>query len=211
MTIRAASVLVVFLVALVASAASAQWQRTKTVAEAKFKGSGPGGFKMEGKTDAVKVVDRADSITILVDLTNLTTGIDLRDDHMRNKYLEVEKYPLTTLVVKKSSLKMLDGQGFVAGEAKGHYTLHGKTLEVPFKYSGKCDAAMVCQVSGEMKLNFNQFGIVVPKYMGITLKPDIVVTTTFAVRQMPGAPAVPTQRTQTTHTTQSTPTTTSTL
>src|SRR4051812_34300287 len=38
------------------------------------------------------------------DLTSLDTGINLRNDHMKNKYLEVSKYPQATLTIQKLTL-----------------------------------------------------------------------------------------------------------
>ena len=47
----------------------------------------------------------ASNVVITVPLANLSTGIGLRDHHMKEKYLEVQKYPSATLTIARSALK----------------------------------------------------------------------------------------------------------
>lgn len=167
---------------LCATAAFAGWTKSGA-AEASFKAKGPGGFKMEGKTTALDVADDGKAVKVVVTLKDLSTGIALRDTHMRDKYLEVAKFPTTTLVVPIASLKIPAAAGAIEGETKGTYTLHGVTKELPFKYKGACGADGVCKVDGEMDVNFKEFGISVPSYLGITVKPDLVVNAAFNVKR----------------------------
>lgn len=170
-------------VSLAAGGALAAWSRGPAAAEAKFKGSGTGGFKLEGKTSEVDVKDDGKIFTVVVQLKNLTTGISLRDSHMRDKYLEVGKFPETTLAVPFEALKIPDNGKDGEGDAKGQVTLHGVTREQAFHYKGACSKEGLCDVTGTLPLNFNDFGIQVPKYLGITVKPEVTVTTTFQVRR----------------------------
>src|ERR1700730_891725 len=62
-----------------------------------FQASGPAGMTIEGTTAVLGLADQGDNIVITVPLANLTTGITLRDRHMKEKYLEVPKYPSATL------------------------------------------------------------------------------------------------------------------
>src|SRR5579863_3203967 len=71
-----------------------------------FAASGPAGMSIEGTTSELTVADQGDNIVITVPLANLTTGISLRDRHMRDKYLEVQKFPTATLTVARSALKL---------------------------------------------------------------------------------------------------------
>jgi polyisoprenoid-binding protein YceI len=73
-----------------------------------------------------------------VDLATLKTGIDMRDTHMREQYLEVAKYPkaifeLTKVV--KSSQTTLDDMKPVDLTVEGNFTVHGvsKTITIPMK------------------------------------------------------------------------------
>jgi polyisoprenoid-binding protein YceI len=73
-----------------------------------------------------------------VDLATLKTGIDMRDTHMREQYLEVAKYPkaifeLTKVV--KNSQTTLDDMKPVDLTVEGNFTVHGvtKTITIPMK------------------------------------------------------------------------------
>lgn len=93
----------------------------------KINGEGQG---VEGTLSAVKT---AVSGTLTMDLNTLTTKIDLRDDHMKNKYLEVSKYPKATLELVNLELpievsELTDKE--TAVPFKGKFTFHGKTSEV---------------------------------------------------------------------------------
>lgn len=173
---------VVVVVTLAATGAFAGWAK-QGKASAVFNGSGPGGFKIEGKTEQLDVKDDGTTVTVVVNLTELDTGISLRDKHMREKYLEVGKFPETTLAVPLAQLKIPENGKSGDGEGKGSFTLHGVTKEQAFKYSISCDGAGLCEVKGTMPLNMNDYGISVPKYLGITVKPDLTVSTTFPVKR----------------------------
>src|SRR5678815_2540115 len=58
-----------------------------------FHGRGPGGFSLNGRTNQLRIEDDGTTLRVIVPLAGLQTGIALRDRHMREKYLEVEKYP----------------------------------------------------------------------------------------------------------------------
>lgn len=93
----------------------------------KINGDGQG---VEGTLTALKTVV---SGILTMDLNTLTTKIDLRDDHMKNKYLEVSNYPKATLEFSNLELpvevaKLTDKE--TAVPFKGKFTFHGKTSEV---------------------------------------------------------------------------------
>lgn len=165
-----------------ASAASAGWTKSGA-SEVTFNARGTGGFKLQGTTQDLDVTDDGETLTVTVILENLTTGIALRDRHMKEKYLEVERFPTTTLAVPHAALALPAGAGKLSGEAKGRYTLHGVTKEVPFSYQGACDAAGLCKVRGELKLDMGEYGIKVPSYLGITVRPDVVVLAAFMLKR----------------------------
>jgi polyisoprenoid-binding protein YceI len=173
---------VLVLAALLAAPALVAGFTSVGEAGAVFKAVGTGGFKMEGKTKQVAVTDDNTSVTVTVTLTDIATGISLRDNHAK-KYLEVEKFPTTTLQVKKAALKIPEGAGPLEGSATGAYTLHGVTKDLPFTYKGSCAKDGTCAVEGSMNINMKDFGVQVPSYLGITVKPDVVVTSSFTVKR----------------------------
>src|SRR4051812_42213663 len=68
-------------------------------AEVLFQATGPAGLKIEGKTTDLSVGSAGKSVRIRVALAGLDTGIALRNKHLKEKYLELEKYPEAVLEV----------------------------------------------------------------------------------------------------------------
>jgi polyisoprenoid-binding protein YceI len=145
---------------------------------AAFTGKGPAGFAVEGVSHDVKLQDDGAVLRIVVPLAQLKTGIALRDRHMREKYLQVDRYPDAVLEVPWSAVQLpADGQS-AGGSGKGKLTLHGQTHDVPIQYTVKRLGTQY-QVTGHAAVNVKDFGIDIPSYFGLTLQPDIATTVTF--------------------------------
>jgi polyisoprenoid-binding protein YceI len=145
-----------------------------------FQAAGPAGLKIEGTTSDLKVAEEGPNVTISVPLANLTTGIALRDRHMRDKYLEVPKYPEGTLTIARSALKFPANGEKAAGDASGMLKLHGQTKAVSVHYDAKAEGGAFA-VQGRFHINMTDFGINVPIYLGVTVKPDVDVSASFRV------------------------------
>lgn len=111
-------------------------------------------------------------------LDDLVTGIDMRDEHMKKTYLETAKFPTATL--KWSAMGPL-----VKGEMPftGTLTLHG--VEKPV--SGKADLTpdadgKAIQVEAQFAIKLSDFGIQIPKYLGITVAEDVDVRTKIVAK-----------------------------
>ena len=149
-------------------------------ATASFDAKGPAGMKISGSTPDVSVGDDGKTVTVTVALKNLTTGIGLRDTHMRDKYLQVAQFPNAELKVDRATLRFPSGNE-ISGDAKGTMTLHGKSKQVDFHYTAKGPAKGPINVSASTQLNIKDFDITVPTYLGVTVKPDITVNVSFSV------------------------------
>lgn len=146
-----------------------------------FVASGPAGMRIVGKTSGVQVGDDAQNVTVTVPLGDLKTGIDLRDHHMRDKYLEVGKYPNAELVVAKNAIHWPNGSA-TTGDATGTMKLHGRTKSVTFHYLARPDGNVI-KVGGTVHVNMRDYGIDVPSYLGVTVKPDVDVEVHFGAQQ----------------------------
>jgi polyisoprenoid-binding protein YceI len=149
-------------------------------AKVSFQASGPAGLKIEGSTPELKVSDQDGNVSLEVPLGKLATGIELRDRHMKEKYLEVPKYPSTTLVVPRGALKLPPAGGSIEVDAPGTLTLHGKTRPVTVHYDAKADATGFA-AHGKFRVNMGEYGITVPTYLGVTVKPEVDVSASFHV------------------------------
>lgn len=166
---------------LLAGVALGGWTKTGD-GVASFKGVGPAGFKIEGKTRSVDVKDDGKTLTVVVGLKDLETGIDLRDKHMREKYLEVEKYPEATLAIPHDEVKWPEDGKSAEGSGKGTFAVHGKSKEITFKYK-ITNTGGTFSIDGEAPVNFKEYDVNVPSYMGITVKPDITVFAKFNAKK----------------------------
>jgi len=153
-----------------------------------FTALGPGGLRIVGKTADLTVQEAEGELTIRVQLAGLETGIALRDKHLKEKYLEVQKYPEAELKVARSALRVPEADGSVQGDATGTLRLHGKSKSEPFHYQVK-RAGSDYQVVGALHLNVRDFDITVPSYLGVTVKPDVTVDVTFSASEAAAAPA----------------------
>jgi polyisoprenoid-binding protein YceI len=144
-----------------------------------FTAAGPAGLKIEGTTPDLTIADQGEKITITVPLANLATGIGLRDKHMKEKYLEVPKFPSAILTVTRSSLKMPTGDK-VEADAPSTVTIHWQTKPVSVHYDAKRVGSSI-SAHGTFHINMHDFGIEVPSYLGVTVKPDVEVSANFKV------------------------------
>jgi polyisoprenoid-binding protein YceI len=68
-----------------------------------------------------------------VDLTTLKTGIEMRDNHMRDNFLETGKYPKAIFELTKvdsTSQNRLENQKQVTLTMQGNFTVHGTTKPI---------------------------------------------------------------------------------
>jgi len=160
---------------LVASSAPAKLERGSGTA--KFSATGPGGLRIEGTGEGVVVDDRGDEIVIVVPINAMSTGISLRDKHMKEKYLETGKFPNAELHVKRESIQALAG-GANSGTVNGTLRLHGKERAVTPSYSATKSGDGFF-VNGKMDIDMREFGIEVPSYLGMTVKPNVGISVAF--------------------------------
>lgn len=165
--------------ALTATLALAGWTQQGEAA-ATVDARGPAGFKIHGVAKKVSVTDDGKTLTVKLAVADVDTDSSLRNGHMRED-MEATKYPDISLVVPLAGLKSEDGKTTEA-EAKGTFTIHGQQKEAPFTYKAKCDKG-VCEVDGSANLNLKDFGVKIRSYMGITVKPEIVVGAKFTVKK----------------------------
>jgi len=145
---------------------------------ATFDAVGPAGLKIEGKTSQVSVAEQDGKVVISVDVGSLDTGIELRNRHMREKYLETAKFPSAVLTVTRTAIQFPPDGADVSGNAPGTLTLHGQARAVTVSYKAHRTGSMYA-VTGSAHVKMTDYGIVPPSYLGITVKPDVDVTVSF--------------------------------
>ena len=146
------------------------------------------GGRFDAKTSAVSGTLTANGThidgTLAVDLRTLDTGISLRNEHMRDNYLEVGKgagYDSATLT--GIDLKGVNGD---APDGKGSFaamlTVHGATKGV----SGPVEvrkAGNGLRVKASFPVNLPDYNIPEPRYLGVGVKNTVQVDVTFTATQ----------------------------
>lgn len=145
-----------------------------------FTAVGPAGLRIVGTTPDLAVADDGQQVEIKVPLASLTTGISLRDSHMRDKYLQVGTYPDARLVVARSALQLPADGADADGNGTGTMTLHGQSKPVGFHYK-LSRRGQKTAVTGDVQVNMNNFGITTPSYLGLSVKPVVAVSVQFSV------------------------------
>jgi polyisoprenoid-binding protein YceI len=148
-------------------------------------------FKATGRPSALKIVGKGEGLNgnlafkgaslagqITFDMNALTTGIAMRDEHMKKKYLEVEKYPQAKLTITELKLPDAAGKGadFAVDDVgfNGTLALHG--VEKPIQ--GK---AKVTRAGGDgtalasFAIKISDYAIAVPSFAGITVADDVEI------------------------------------
>lgn len=155
-------------------------------AEVSFKGKTTPTGTIVGTTQQLKMKDDGKTLTFTVPLATVKTGIDLRDNHMHEKFLQVAQHPNATLEVAHDAIKVPTKAGeSSSGEATGTFTVHGQSKkDVKFKYTAKKTETGV-DVTGSFNANVNDHGIKIPSYLGVTMKPEVVVEVSFQAYAAP--------------------------
>lgn len=139
----------------------------------------PSAIKIRGKGDDLKsslqYADKSVAGTFTFNMDSLTTGIDMRDTHMKEKYLETGKFKNAELTLKPTALAKdvcKDDTVIEKAPFEGTLKLHG--VEKPVK--GDFDVkAQKGQGHAQIRFNTNitDYSIDIPVYLGIKVADQV--------------------------------------
>ena len=109
--------------------------------------------------------DTVESVRIEADLTQLTSDEPRRDNAIRQRGLESDRYPTATLeLAEPIQLESTPAQGEeVRGQGKGRLTVHGVTREVDLDLRGRWNGSTI-QVVGQLPVRMSDFQIQAPRF-----------------------------------------------
>jgi polyisoprenoid-binding protein YceI len=112
-----------------------------------------------------------------VDLQTLETGIAVRDRHMRDTYLEVEKGPeFAVATVDQIRVEKLDGRSTF----KGTLLLHGQRQEVTGMAELQQRDGRI-RVQAQFPIKVSAFQIPKPTYLGVGVRDEIQIKVVMTV------------------------------
>lgn len=104
------------------------------------------------------------------DLSTLDTDIALRNEHMKDKYLEVGKFPKATIRFKDVDAKE-GAKSTIPAELELHGVKKTVSLDAELQPDGEAKKA-----TGTFKFKLTDFGIAIPTHLGITIADEVTVT-----------------------------------
>ncbi|MBC7538987.1 MAG: YceI family protein [Bacteriovorax sp.] len=113
-------------------------------------------------------------------LKDLDTGIGLRDEHMKDNFLQVKEYP--TALLKIENITLPDGfetkPTTIKNQAfQGKLTLHGKEQIITGIFSLNESLELVAKFS----IKLTDFGIEIPSYLGVNVADTVAIDTNFTL------------------------------
>jgi len=144
-------------------------------------------IKGEGKnvTGSVTVVNSLVNGSFKFPLKTLSTGIDMRDRHMKEKYLKVETYPMAELKLSEINLPKswsLKNAELKDVAFKGTMTLHDKQSVVSGTFEMLKGANGMYNIKAVFPLKMTEYNIEIPVYAGIHVVDSIDVTVESALQ-----------------------------
>jgi len=116
-----------------------------------------------------------------VDLRSLKTGIELRDEHLHERYAQTDKYPKAELsfqiVQERIGAIMADQSVDLQISVPGRLRWREREHELPIQVQRKKS-----QVEVEFKFRLSDFGIETPQYAGVKVADEVQVKVLSHVR-----------------------------
>ncbi|MGZ3723224.1 MAG: YceI family protein [Bdellovibrionales bacterium] len=138
----------------------------------KGEGQGPSGDLQFSKIDG-KVSVNGEA---RVDLSTLDSGIGMRDHHMKEKYLEVDKFKDAILKFSEAPMpaEVLRNGGEVLLPAI--LSLHGQEKPVTVAMTIKKNGDKISAAS-RFKVKLSEYSIAIPSFSGITVADEVEIST----------------------------------
>lgn len=127
--------------------------------------------------------------TFSVDLASIDTGIPLRNEHMRDNFLETKKFPTATFTVKSQPgvTGVLKDKQKVTIKASGDFALHGvtvkKSVPVDLTFFKNCETTQskfencdLIQIKSTFNIPFKDHQIKRPEVVFQKLADTVIVT-----------------------------------
>lgn len=141
----------------------------------------PGSFKIKGvgagPTGRLEVRGNHVRGVLTLDLNSFDTGMKMRNEHMKTKYLQTDRFPTAKLEIDSATIlsaPLIEGAKIDHGDFAGKLTMHGVTRDVHGTFTADYAAAKL-SIDANFEVAINDFGITKPSYMGVSVDDKIPV------------------------------------
>lgn len=145
----------------------------------------PGALDIDAKTTDGTITDDGTHVVFIVPVANLQTGIELRDEHMKSKFLFPDKHPNVSLSVPKASLTFPTELGKkTSGTADAQFT----AMDVAKPTKVKWEIAKTktgYKLTGSFAFDISAHGVEVPSYLGVTVDSKMTAKAVFYAADTP--------------------------
>ena len=121
-----------------------------------------------------------------VALADLTTGIELRDKHMKEKYLEVSKFPEASFTISKIALPaqfLTERKVFSAVPFEGKMKIKNTEKDIAGTADVDTTDGTQIKVSTEFKTGISQYQIDIPTNLGIKVADEVIIKTSMNLKK----------------------------
>ena len=108
------------------------------------------------------------------DAASITTGIEMRDERMRERHLHTDRFPTIRFTLTGLEHLASLGDGRYGGTLRGTLTLHGVTSPLATPAEARLDENQL-SIQGQVPLRLSTFGIPAPSFLFVTMKDEVLV------------------------------------
>ncbi|UCE24720.1 MAG: YceI family protein [Candidatus Zixiibacteriota bacterium] len=138
----------------------------------------------DGMDAAAATPTRVGEFYFEVNLDGLDTGIGLRNRHMRENYLETERYPFVSFKGSVTGVRQVSDSTFEI-QSSGTFDLHGVSQKRSITVRTS-PTAQGYHVTGEFAVKLEDHKIKVPKLMFLKIDQNIRVSVDFYLKELKG-------------------------
>ncbi len=113
------------------------------------------------------------SADLVVKADSFDTGVSMRNEHMRDKYLEAGKYPTIRFQLADTRVPATVG---AKGQVQGTFVIKGAKKALPVELTLEEISAGGATVTARFKLNVTDYGIPQPRFTVVSMEPVVDVT-----------------------------------
>lgn len=148
------------------------------------------GQKAKGRGQ-LKITDNILSGNVDVDLNEFDTDLDTRNEHMKEKYLEVNKpgFKISNLKLDAVTLSPefpMKKKSLVDQKIEGILSLHGVQKKIAGLMSINQNSEDEINGTVNFKIKLSEFGINVPSFAGITVEDEVLVKSVYVAKALVG-------------------------